>query len=521
METIPISINTNTEHSMNASVSTKTFPHVRGARLQGHLTGATKKPPADISVTVDGATQKTANPAYDDWEATDQQVLGFLLSSLTREVLMQVATCDTAAETWSTIKGMYSTHTRARCINTRFALTNMKKGNMTTPEYFAKMKSLGDEMSIAGGRAIDEEELIQYIITGLGEGYSEVISAVCACVEPISVSDLYSQVLNFEARQAIYRGAQEVNLANRGGFSRSGGSSRGRGNPGGGRSRGNPGGGRGRLAHLEEASTRGPSIKCVSKEDTLLLTAGIGMMKTVAINSYGVDTNWYIDMGATDHITGELDKLTIKEKYNGAEQIHTASGAEYKSQVLEKFQEFQAMVERMFDRKILAMQTDWGAVQAATYLINRIPSRVIHNISPLEKLHHQKPDYTSLRVFGCACWPNLHPYNNHKLQFRSKRCVFLGFSNIHKGFKCLVVPTGRVYISRDVVFDETIFPFFELHANAGARLRSEIELLPSDLFCPVYSRGNDQLSNHVTNPLSNNLVDEHELQENNEDQQDA
>lgn len=28
-----------------------------------------------------------------------------------------------------------------------------------------------------------------------------------------------------------------------------------------------------------------------------------------AVNSYGVHTNWYIDTGATDHITSELDKL--------------------------------------------------------------------------------------------------------------------------------------------------------------------------------------------------------------------
>ena len=33
--------------------------------------------------------------------------------------------------------------------------------------------------------------------------------------------------------------------------------------------------------------------------------------------SYGVDTNWYTDTGATDHVTGELDKLTIKNKYHG------------------------------------------------------------------------------------------------------------------------------------------------------------------------------------------------------------
>ena len=43
--------------------------------------------------------------------------------------------------------------------------------------------------------------------------------------------------------------------------------------------------------------------------------------------SYGVDANWYMATGATDHITGELDKLTTHEKYNGKEQIHTASYA--------------------------------------------------------------------------------------------------------------------------------------------------------------------------------------------------
>jgi histone deacetylase 1/2 len=46
-----------------------------------------------------------------------------------------------------------------------------------------------------------------------------------------------------------------------------------------------------------------------------------------ATNSYTYDTNWYTDTGATDHITGELEKLAVCDKYNGVEQIHTANGA--------------------------------------------------------------------------------------------------------------------------------------------------------------------------------------------------
>jgi hypothetical protein len=40
-----------------------------------------------------------------------------------------------------------------------------------------------------------------------------------------------------------------------------------------------------------------------------------------------MDPNWYADSGATDHITSELDKLAIGDKYNGGERIDTASGA--------------------------------------------------------------------------------------------------------------------------------------------------------------------------------------------------
>jgi histone deacetylase 1/2 len=98
------------------------------------------------------------------------------------------------------------------------------------------------------------------------------------------------------------------------------------------------------------------------------------------------------------------------------------------------------------------------AFLAATYLINKAPSKVINFETPLERLYQVKPDFSSLRVFGCACWPNLRPYNKHKLSFRSKECVFLAIVNLHKGFKCLDIPTGRIYISRDVTFDENCFP---------------------------------------------------------------
>ena len=39
-----------------------------------------------------------------------------------------------------------------------------------------------------------------------------------------------------------------------------------------------------------------------------------------------MDTNWYVDSSATDHITGDLEKLTIRDKCHGREQVHAANG---------------------------------------------------------------------------------------------------------------------------------------------------------------------------------------------------
>jgi hypothetical protein len=72
-------------------------------------------------------------------------------------------------------------------------------------------------------------------------------------------------------------------------------------------------------------------MPCLLQERTLLSTVSTDMMKitshaaVAATSSYTIHTNWYTDSGATDHITSELEKLSIRDKYNGEDQIHTDS----------------------------------------------------------------------------------------------------------------------------------------------------------------------------------------------------
>jgi hypothetical protein len=97
-------------------------------------------------------------------------------------------------------------------------------------------------------------------------------------------------------------------------------------------------------------------------------------------------------------------------------------------------------------------------LHTAVYLLNNLPTKTIYAACPHVTLFGSTPSYEHLRFFGCACYPNLATTAPHKLTPRSTRCVFLGYSTDHKGYRYLDLSTNRLIISRHVVFDEDSFP---------------------------------------------------------------
>jgi hypothetical protein len=116
---------------------------------------------------------------------------------------------------------------------------------------------------------------------------------------------------------------------------------------------------------------------------------------------------------------------------------------------------------------------------AAVYLINYTPTKLLSYNTLSSSSSKSHLDYSSFHVFWCVCWHNLRSYNSHKLQLCSIRCVFLGYNNMHKGFKSLDISKGHIYIYWEVIFDESIFPFASLHSNADTRYANNVLLSSS------------------------------------------
>jgi hypothetical protein len=76
------------------------------------------------------------------------------------------------------------------------ASTTAQKGSSTIAEFFSRMKSLADDMVVARKKL--EDEIASYILAHLDMDFNPVVSAMAARVEPLTLRELYIQLVSWE-----------------------------------------------------------------------------------------------------------------------------------------------------------------------------------------------------------------------------------------------------------------------------------------------------------------------------------
>ena len=102
----------------------------------------------------------------------------------------------------------------------------------------------------------------------------------------------------------------------------------------------------------------------------------------------------------------------------------------------------------------------WGeAAQCATYLINRMPLSSLGNISPYKRLYNIAPTNDHLKAFGCLCFMSTLQQGRKKFDARADPCVFIEYSFAQTAYKAYNMKIKKIYVSKDVIFHEHIFPY--------------------------------------------------------------
>ncbi|KAL5739017.1 hypothetical protein ACOSQ2_028197 [Xanthoceras sorbifolium] len=314
-----------------------------------------------------GATVQQYNDDYLAWKKIDQLLVGWLMSTLSESVLGRVTQCVTACEVWLTVTNMFSQSSMARIMHLRAQLQGMKKGSMKVSDYIVKIKGITDSL-MAAGQVITEQDLVEYILGGLGLEFDPVVVNLTSKKEEINLQDAQFLIMNYESRLEQYhatatiditsassnlskvnKGEPSANFARGGGqFQNNRGRSRGRRGGRGGRYYnqrltcqlcGKPGHFSAICYHRFDQSFSGGFGKQTSQFQQPM-SPGVqnmqgnfaqqfdyasgyqyphspGMNAFVAAPTSGGDSSWYVDSGATNHITPDFNNLSLNTEYKG------------------------------------------------------------------------------------------------------------------------------------------------------------------------------------------------------------
>ena len=112
----------------------------------------------------------------------------------------------------------------------------------------------------------------------------------------------------------------------------------------------------------------------------------------------------------------------------------------------------------------------WGdSVLHATYLINRIPSKVLKFQTPIDILQNEFPksrvfNSMPLKISGCTVFIRNPDRTASKLDPKGKKCIFVGIAPTKRGYKCFDPISRKMFVTMDTNFFESK-PYFASYSE--------------------------------------------------------
>jgi len=129
------------------------------------------------------------------------------------------------------------------------------------------------------------------------------------------------------------------------------------------------------------------------------------------------------------------------------------------------------------------------ACATALYMLNKTPTTAIHESTPEMRLTGYRPDIGHLKVFGCIAYVHVRDELRKKLDPKAEKCIFIGYAQDRKAYKCYNLNTRQVVISRDVVFDEL-----------ASWYKDKVDVMVDDIDSDIHVNLPNEVSTSLTRP---------------------
>ena len=87
-------------------------------------------------------------------------------------------------------------------------------------------------------------------------------------------------------------------------------------------------------------------------------------------------------------------------------------------------------------------------------MINRCPTKLVHDKNPLEAWSRNRWIVEHLRVFKCVAYTHVSKEQRQELDEKGVKCMFIGYNSESKAYRLYDPINKKIIILRDVEFLE-------------------------------------------------------------------
>lgn len=279
------------------------------------------------------------NPDFLIWIRRDQYLVSWLLSSIGESMLGHVTRCVTSRDIWSVLESLFQSQSKARIMQLQLQLQTQKKGDLSVDDYVLKMRGS------AAGKLISDDDLITHILAGFGVEFEAVVVNLTHRSDSLNLQEvqfaLQAQEIRLQQQSSLLYPSANVAYQQNGGrgyfhdnYNNNGGRSVGFRGRRGGRSFGGRSNFRDKMICQLCGKPGHVALKCFRRFDVHFTGANSpspqAYLSDMSTMEYGqedyyhepqYDSSWYVDSGATNHITNDMNNMQLSAPYTGSEQV--------------------------------------------------------------------------------------------------------------------------------------------------------------------------------------------------------
>ncbi|KAM2234494.1 hypothetical protein PS1_012962 [Malus domestica] len=165
-------------------------------KLAGIVDGSEPAPPQFLCDS-SGNFTFTPNPAFELWYEKDQNIIIWINSTLSEDLIPFTVGVQSARELWQNLEQRFDGVSRSHIHQLRSNLQSMTKGSSSISEYLQQIKEVTDALAVVGA-LVDDRDLLLIILNGLPDDYDSFVDYVQFRLANTSVDDLHGFLLSKE-----------------------------------------------------------------------------------------------------------------------------------------------------------------------------------------------------------------------------------------------------------------------------------------------------------------------------------